>query len=284
MMAARASPLLLSLALLTVCWKVYGGDFDDFNLEDALDMATEKPKPKPPKTPAHKPGDDFDLSDFFDTPSKPTTKPPRPPPKKPGDLDLSDFFDTPSKPTAKPARPTIKPPPKKPDIPKNPGKKPDSGGFDLSDALDEKNDPKGSGTKIKEKDKPAGGSDFSDSDLEDIVGGGGYSPDKKKGGHGGGGGGSNGYSGAGGDSDSGGSAEPATIAGVASGLAMALLGAVVSYISYQQKKFCFRIQESLNAEYVKGEQAEGVVCEEPPVKYSVEEQTAAPPTQDPSKV
>ncbi|CAH2315058.1 Hypothetical predicted protein [Pelobates cultripes] len=268
MMAARASPLLLSLALLTVCWKVYGGDFDDFDLEDALDMATEKRKP--PKIPAHKPGDDFDLSDFFDTPSKPTAKPPRPPPKKPGDLDLSDFFDTPSKPTAKPARPTIKPPPKKPDIPKNPGKKPDSGGFDLADALDEKNDPKGS--------------DFSDSDLEDIVGGGGYSPDKKKGGHGGGGGGSNGYSGAGGDSGSGGSAEPVTIAGVASGLAMALLGAVVSYISYQQKKFCFSIQESLNAEYVKGEQAEGVVCEEPLVKYSVEEQTAAPPTQDPSKV
>lgn len=33
-----------------------------------------------------------------------------------------------------------------------------------------------------------------------------------------------------------------TIAGVASALAMALIGAVTSYISYQQKKFCFFIQ------------------------------------------
>lgn len=38
------------------------------------------------------------------------------------------------------------------------------------------------------------------------------------------------------------SPETGTIAGVASALAMALIGAVTSYISYQQKKFCFRIQ------------------------------------------
>lgn len=38
------------------------------------------------------------------------------------------------------------------------------------------------------------------------------------------------------------SAEAGTIAGVASALAMALIGAVSSYISYQQKKFCFSIQ------------------------------------------
>lgn len=38
------------------------------------------------------------------------------------------------------------------------------------------------------------------------------------------------------------SPETGTIAGVASALAMALIGAVSSYISYQQKKFCFRIQ------------------------------------------
>lgn len=37
-------------------------------------------------------------------------------------------------------------------------------------------------------------------------------------------------------------AEAGTIAGIASGLAMALIGAVSSYISYQQKKFCFSIQ------------------------------------------
>lgn len=36
--------------------------------------------------------------------------------------------------------------------------------------------------------------------------------------------------------------ETGTIAGMASALAMALIGAVSSYISYQQKKFCFSIQ------------------------------------------
>uniref|UniRef100_A0A8B9FMG6 CD99 antigen-like protein 2 n=1 Tax=Amazona collaria TaxID=241587 RepID=A0A8B9FMG6_9PSIT len=54
-----------------------------------------------------------------------------------------------------------------------------------------------------------------------------------------------------------------TIAGIASGLAMALVGAVTSYISYQQKKFCFSIQQGLNSEYVKGENMEAVVSEEP---------------------
>ncbi|XP_016077442.1 PREDICTED: CD99 antigen-like protein 2 [Miniopterus natalensis] len=58
-----------------------------------------------------------------------------------------------------------------------------------------------------------------------------------------------------------------TIAGVASALAMALIGAVTSYISYQQKKFCFFIQQGLNADYAKGENLETVVCEEPEVKY-----------------
>uniref|UniRef100_A0A8C5WCH3 CD99 antigen-like protein 2 n=1 Tax=Leptobrachium leishanense TaxID=445787 RepID=A0A8C5WCH3_9ANUR len=277
-MASRSSPWLLALALLSLAWAAYGGDYDDFNLEDALGPATTekpKPKPQPPKVPGHKPaGDDFDLSDFFDTPSKTTTQPPRPPPKKTGDIDLSDFFDTPSKPTTKPPRPVTRPPPKKP-APND---------FDLADALDDKNDPKGRGSKVKERDSPARDGDFTDSDLEDILGGGGYSPDKKKGG-GGGGGSAGGHSADGDNSDTGGSAEPVTIAGVASGLAMALLGAVVSYISYQKKKFCFSIQQSLNAEYVKGEQAEGVVCEEPPVKYSaVEFQSAVPPTGDSSKV
>lgn len=42
------------------------------------------------------------------------------------------------------------------------------------------------------------------------------------------------------------SAEASTIAGVASALAMALIGAVSSYISYQQKKFCFSIQRKCN--------------------------------------
>lgn len=37
-------------------------------------------------------------------------------------------------------------------------------------------------------------------------------------------------------------AEVGTIAGIASAVAMALLGAVTSYISYQKKKLCFSIQ------------------------------------------
>uniref|UniRef100_A0A8C9FA73 CD99 antigen-like protein 2 n=1 Tax=Pavo cristatus TaxID=9049 RepID=A0A8C9FA73_PAVCR len=79
--------------------------------------------------------------------------------------------------------------------------------------------------------------------------------------------------------------ETGTIAGIASALAMALVGAVSSYISYQQKKFCFSIQQGLNAEYVKGENMEAVVSEEPQVKYSVlETQSAEPPKHDSAKV
>uniref|UniRef100_A0A8C3V7U1 CD99 antigen-like protein 2 n=1 Tax=Catharus ustulatus TaxID=91951 RepID=A0A8C3V7U1_CATUS len=80
-------------------------------------------------------------------------------------------------------------------------------------------------------------------------------------------------------------AETGTIAGIASGLVMALIGAVSSYISYQQKKFCFSIQQGLNTEYVKGENMEAVVSEEPQVKYSVlETQSAEPPKQDSVKI
>ncbi|XP_062940068.1 CD99 antigen-like protein 2 isoform X2 [Cynocephalus volans] len=80
------------------------------------------------------------------------------------------------------------------------------------------------------------------------------------------------------DTESGATVETGTIAGVASALAMALIGAVSSYISYQQRKFCFSIQQSLNADYVKGENLEAVVCEEPQVKYSsLQTQSAEPP-------
>ncbi|XP_036030156.1 CD99 antigen-like protein 2 isoform X5 [Onychomys torridus] len=123
---------------------------------------------------------------------------------------------------------------------------------------------------------------LSDKDLEDILGGGGYKPDKNKGG---------GDYGSNDDSGSGMSTETGTIAGVASALAMALIGAVSSYISYQQKKFCFSIQhaaegqEGLNADYVKGENLEAVVCEEPQVTYSKQEmQSAEPPPPEPPRI
>uniref|UniRef100_A0A2K5C144 CD99 antigen-like protein 2 n=1 Tax=Aotus nancymaae TaxID=37293 RepID=A0A2K5C144_AOTNA len=80
-------------------------------------------------------------------------------------------------------------------------------------------------------------------------------------------------------------AETGTIAGVASALAMALIGAVSSYISYQQKKFCFSIQQGLNADYVKGENLEAVVCEEPQVKYSaLHTQSTEPPPPEPARI
>ncbi|XP_017593024.1 PREDICTED: CD99 antigen-like protein 2 [Corvus brachyrhynchos] len=140
--------------------------------------------------------------------------------------------------------------------------------FDLADALDDKNDRKDGGRPDV---RPGEG--FSDDDLASIVDGG-YSPDKKKG-----------ASGNTNNNNRGTGIETGTIAGIASGLAMALIGAVSSYISYQQKKFCFSIQQGLNAEYVKGENMEAVVSEEPQVKYSVlETQSAEPPKQDSAKI
>uniref|UniRef100_A0A9L0SC47 CD99 antigen-like protein 2 n=1 Tax=Equus caballus TaxID=9796 RepID=A0A9L0SC47_HORSE len=146
--------------------------------------------------------------------------------------------------------------------------KPAGADLDLADALDDRNDPNDGRRKPS-----AGGGGFSDKDLEDIAWGGGYKPDKGKG--------DDPY-GSNDDPASGMSAETGTIAGVASALAMALIGAVSSYISYQQKKFCFSIQQGLNADYVKGENLEAVVCEEPQVKYSaLQTQSAEPPPQPP---
>ncbi|KAJ1057861.1 hypothetical protein K5549_013643 [Capra hircus] len=155
--------------------------------------------------------------------------------------------------------------------PAKPAGPPADDDFNLADALDDQND------RDHDRKKPSiGGGGFSDKDLEDIVGGGDYKPDKGKGG---------GQYGGGDNSDSGMSAETGTIAGVASALAMALIGAVSSYISYQQKKFCFSIQQGLNADYVKGENLEAVVCEEPQVKYSaLQTQSAEPPAPEPPRI
>ncbi|NWY75280.1 C99L2 protein, partial [Erithacus rubecula] len=156
----------------------------------------------------------FDLADYFDTPVETTTKPAKPTSKpfsRPGKPD-NTFWDVIRTTTTKQPK-TTRAPPKR-----NPEKDPMD--FDLADALD---DGKDAGRPDV---RP--GKEFSDDDLASIVDGG-YSPDKKKvpmpklslcptv-------------------------AETGTIAGIASGLAMALIGAVSSYISYQQKKFCFSIQ------------------------------------------
>ncbi|XP_074004003.1 CD99 antigen-like protein 2 [Numenius arquata] len=200
---------------------------------------------------------DFSLEDALYDPGdkQPTPKSPR----KPAGGTDNNFWDVIHTTTTKKPK-TTRAPPKH-----NPAKNPMD--FDLADALDDKNDRKDPG---RPNVRPGEG--FSDDDLASIVDGG-YSPDEKKG--------------AGGNTDSnyGGVAETGTIAGIASALAMALIGAVSSYISYQQKKFCFSIQQGLNAEYVKGENMEAVVSEEPQVKYSVlETQSAEPPKQDSAKM
>lgn len=137
-------------------------------------------------------------------------------------------------------------------------------GFDLEDALDDRNDLDG-----PKKPSTGEGGGWSDKDLEDILGGGGYKPDKNKGGGGG-------Y-GSQDDPGSGAVTDPGTIAGLVSALAAALIGAVSGYLSYQHRKFCFSVQRGLDAAYVKGENLEAVVCEEPRVKATMYE---APPVTD----
>ncbi|XP_058052878.1 CD99 antigen-like protein 2 [Ahaetulla prasina] len=262
-MAGTPPRLLALLCLLAVALSGRGyADDSGFDLADALDdsVPTKRPTHKPPRKTSGGTGE-LDLLDFFDSPPERTTRPAKattgPYPRKPDD----GRWNIPHTTTTKQPK-TTKPPPKK-----TAGKDPMD--FDLSDAFDDQNDRYPGGGPPKGN--PGGG--ISDDDLIGIVDEGGYQPDKKKG-----------------DSDNdynnGALVETGTIAGIVSGLAMALIGAVSSYISYQQKKFCFSIQQGLNAEYVKGENMEAVVTEEPQVKYSVlEPQTAeAPPPQENAKV
>ncbi|XP_066571001.1 CD99 antigen-like protein 2 isoform X3 [Amia ocellicauda] len=227
---------------------------------------------------------DFDLADALvtDKPSKPST--PKPPVKPAGgdtDFGLLDF-DTPAKKTTTRA-PKVTSTTKAPMKPKpKPNPKPAGEDFDLSDALDDKND-MGGKDKNNKGDKgvipgskgdgnPSGGgkSDgkLSDDDLFDLSRDDGYSPDKKKGGSG---------PAPSDDTNYDTTAETGTIAGIASALAMALIGAVSSYVSYQQKKFCFRIQEGLNAEYVKGDNLEAVVAQEPQAEQTLLQHPSSEP-------
>ncbi|KAI6050487.1 CD99 antigen-like protein 2 isoform X2 [Marmota monax] len=255
-MVAWRSAVLVSLALfLAILVQRGSGDSDDFNLEDALKetssvkqrwdhlTTTTTRRPGTTRAPAY-PAGDFDLSDALGDRDDGHRKP------SAGGRGRWDHLTTTTtrRPgtTRAPAGSSVN-------------------DFDLADALDDRNDPDDS----RRKPNVAGGG-FSDKDLEDILGGGEYKPDKNKGG--------GGY-GSSDDPGSGMSAETGTIAGVASALAMALIGAVSSYISYQQKKFCFSIQQGLNADYVKGENLEAVVCEEPQVKYSALQTQSAEPSQ-----
>uniref|UniRef100_A0A672I4D9 CD99 antigen-like protein 2 n=1 Tax=Salarias fasciatus TaxID=181472 RepID=A0A672I4D9_SALFA len=76
-------------------------------------------------------------------------------------------------------------------------------------------------------------------------------------------------------------AEVGTIAGIVSAVAMALVGAISSYISYQKKKLCFSIQQSLNTDMVKAENPEAVVATEPQAQQTLlEPPNAEPPTEE----
>uniref|UniRef100_A0A672Q4T0 CD99 antigen-like protein 2 n=1 Tax=Sinocyclocheilus grahami TaxID=75366 RepID=A0A672Q4T0_SINGR len=124
------------------------------------------------------------------------------------------------------------------------------------------------------------GSEFSDADLADVGNDNAYKPDKGKGdklklgGH------------SGSDLDHADDnhdtmAETGTIAGIVSAVAMALAGAVSGYISYQKKKLCFSIQQSLNADMVKADAPDAVVAQEPQVQQTLlQPPNAEPPTEE----
>ncbi|XP_062372439.1 CD99 antigen-like protein 2 isoform X4 [Sardina pilchardus] len=216
--------------------------------------------------------DGFDLADALggdeDAPTAPTAKPASVPAGG-DDLDLSDAmdFDTPTK---KPAAPV--PAPTK--APVQPKPKPGPDDFDLGDALDDNNDIGGKGKGVGK----GVGDSFSDDDLSDL---GDYKPDKGKGGHGGGAGAGAGGSDVDNNDYDGTMAETGTIAGIVSAVAMALVGAVTSYISYQKKKFCFSIQQSLNTDMVKAENPDAVVSQEPQVQQTLlQPPNAEPPAEE----
>uniref|UniRef100_A0A3B3ZG00 CD99 antigen-like protein 2 n=1 Tax=Periophthalmus magnuspinnatus TaxID=409849 RepID=A0A3B3ZG00_9GOBI len=111
-------------------------------------------------------------------------------------------------------------------------------GFDLSDAFDPGKYYLHTLHILQVTDVFSG--EFSDSDLYNVGNDDSYKPDKGKGTH---------YNelsktveGGGGATSTKTTAEVGTIAGIVSAVAMALVGAISSYVSYQKKKFCFSIQ------------------------------------------
>ncbi|XP_061665233.1 CD99 antigen-like protein 2 [Syngnathoides biaculeatus] len=166
---------------------------------------------------------------------------------RPQGLDLADALNPADAPTTPAPLPGTKAP--------NKGKgKPAADEFDLADALNPDNDiDRGEGRRR--------GGGFSDSDLIDISRDDGYRPDKGKGGR------ANGDRDHVNQRDDNGetTAEVGTIAGIVSAVGVALVGAVSSYISYQKKKLCFGIQQSLNAEMVKADNPDAALATEPQV-------------------
>ncbi|XP_056602212.1 CD99 antigen-like protein 2 isoform X3 [Triplophysa dalaica] len=219
------------------------------------------------------------------------------------DLDLLDALDdnpSTSAPKVKPAGGEVKPTPKRPvqttvtvKTPVNPKPKQTGSDFDLADALNPDNDIKGKGKDSDKNDKgfagggredgqvnsrggtSAGG--FSNDDLVDIGNDNTYKPDKGKGGQG-----TRGNDlGPADENNYDTMAETGTIAGIVSAIGMALAGAVSGYISYQKKKLCFSIQQSLNTDLVKADAPDAVVAQEPQVQQTLlQPPNAEPPTEE----
>ncbi|XP_041738599.1 CD99 antigen-like protein 2 isoform X3 [Coregonus clupeaformis] len=263
--------IFLVVSLLAV--KVLSQENGDFDLSDALGDGDVTKAPAAAATPKPKPfpsGADLDLLDFFGEGEKITTTkaPSKVPPKVPA-------TKTPLKPKPKPDNtqadfdfgPSLRPGllPRATKGPRNPPRpQPASDEFDLSDALDPNNDIGG-----KDKNKGQAGGAFSDDDLFGVGNDDTYNPDKGKGGRRGGPSTAD-------DNNYDTMAETGTIAGIISAVGVALVGAVTSYISYQKKKFCFSIQQSLNADLVKTDNPDAVVATEPQVQQTLLE----PPSEE----
>ncbi|XP_036843210.1 CD99 antigen-like protein 2 isoform X3 [Oncorhynchus mykiss] len=250
MKKCSAWSLFLVVSLLTV--KALSQNSDGLDLSDALDdvsIATAA-TPKPV-------GADEEITPTKAPPKAPATKAPS---HKPKPHEFQADFDF--GPSLRPGLAT-----KGPRTP--PKLQPASDEFDLSDALDPNNDIGG-----KDKNKGQAGGSFSDDDLLDVGKDDTYNPDKGKGGHGGG-------QSAADDNNLDTMAETGTIAGIISAIGLALVGAVTSYVSYQKKKLCFSIQQSLNADLVKTDNPDAVVATEPQVQQTLlEPPNAEPPSQD----
>ncbi|XP_057187400.1 CD99 antigen-like protein 2 isoform X1 [Triplophysa rosa] len=264
---------------------VVKGICEDLDLSDALD---DKPPTSAPKVePAG--GDVKPTTKRPVQPTVPVKNPVKPKPKQTEET-YTDFFDSTIRPgllprtTTKPLQTSV-----------HPRKQSGSDDFDLSDALNPDNDIRGKGKDSDKNDKglagggredgqvnsrggtSAGG--FSNDDLADIGNDNTYKPDKGKG--------------KGGQGTSGNDLEPAdennydtmaetgTIAGIISAVGMALVGAVSGYISYQKKKLCFSIQQSLNTDMVKADAPDAVVAQEPQVQQTLlQPPNAEPPTEE----
>ncbi|XP_052003539.1 CD99 antigen-like protein 2 isoform X2 [Xyrauchen texanus] len=176
--------------------------------------------------------------------------------------------------TSSGVKPTIKPPvqPTVKNTVKPKPKQTDPEGFNIEDALDPNNDIRG-----KDKDPGKSGGEFTDDDLLNVGNDNTYKPDKGKGGQATGGSELDNSD----DKNYDTMAETGTIAGIVSAVAMALVGAVTSYISYQKKKFCFSIQQSLNTDMVKADGPDAVVVQEPQVQQTLlQPPNTEPPTEE----